>query len=88
LQLKSALLNKYWTLRAKWKLFAFIFPVIFPVNREFCESRELSALSTAPQNPISHCYHYKNTHFVFIVDQMVDHFDSLYFQEAWDFLLL
>ena len=35
-------------MRAKWKLFAFIFPVIFPVNREFGESRELAALSTAP----------------------------------------
>ena len=25
-----------------------IFPVIFPVNREFCGSIELTALSTAP----------------------------------------
>ena len=45
------MLNKYWALRAKWKLFAFIFPVIFPVNREFGESRELAALSTAPFSP-------------------------------------
>jgi hypothetical protein len=49
------LLNKYWALRAKWKLFAFIFPVIFPVNREFGESRELAALSTAPPTHITHC---------------------------------
>ena len=28
-----------------------IFPVIFPVNREFCRSMELAALSTAPFSP-------------------------------------
>jgi hypothetical protein len=28
-----------------------IFPVIFPVNREFCGSMELTALNTAPFSP-------------------------------------
>ena len=44
----SSLPNKNWGLKVKWKLFLFIFPVNFPVNREFCGSMELSTLSTAP----------------------------------------
>jgi len=51
LEVKSALPNENWDLTIKWQLFLFIFPVNFPVNREFCESRELSTLSTAPFSP-------------------------------------